>query len=316
MTCYYPIQGYRARSLNSSGKRSIVFNLKDGYQDMPLTVPCGRCVGCRLEKSRQWAIRCLHESQMFSNNCFITLTYSPEFLPTDGSLKLDHFQKFMKRLRKNYLGIESMIIDGVEEFPIRFFHCGEYGEKFGRPHYHALLFNFDFDDRVLHQTLPSGFKIYTSEKLAKLWPFGYSSIGDVSFESAAYVARYIMKKVTGDNADEHYSRIDCDTGELFKIAPEYTTMSRRPGIGKAWFDTYGLKDCYNKGFITVRGKKMFPPKYYDAQFEVVDPVGFEKLKFSRKKLLESKKDDNTLDRLRVKEKCKLSQLSLLKRNLD
>ena len=101
MACYYPLKGYRARAVNpKTGKRSIVFDSSLGFMDMPVEFACGQCIGCRIERSRQWAIRCVHEAQLYEANCFITLTYAPEHLPKNGSLVLEHFQKFMKRLRK------------------------------------------------------------------------------------------------------------------------------------------------------------------------------------------------------------------------
>ena len=103
MACYHPIKAYRARRLNPSGKRGIVFNIKDGYEDMPVELPCGQCMGCRLEHSRQWAIRMMHEASQYENNCFITLTYDNEHLPPDGSLQLSHFQDFFKRFRKKFV---------------------------------------------------------------------------------------------------------------------------------------------------------------------------------------------------------------------
>ena len=118
---------------------------------------------------------------MYDDNCFITLTYSNQHIPADGSLDVRVFQKFMKRLRKRFG-------DGI-----RFYHCGEYGSLLGRPHYHACLFNFDFPDKYLWKE-NNGQKLYRSPSLEELWPYGYSSIGTVTFESAAYVARYILKR--------------------------------------------------------------------------------------------------------------------------
>lgn len=301
MPCYHPLKGYRSKELTENGKRKIVFNPKFGYSDLPVEVPCGQCIGCRLERSRQWAMRCTFEASMHKHNCFITLTYDDANLPCDSSLNLAHFQRFMKRLRKKF---------GKN---IRFYHCGEYGENFGRPHYHAIIFGLDFDDKYLW-SVNNGNKLYRSEKLEKLWPYGYSSIGEVTFESCAYVARYIMKKVNGDDADEHYTRIDPDTGEVYKVKPEYTTMSRRPGIAKEWFEKYG-DDVYPKDFVTIRGKKMKAPKYFDGLYEVKDPNAFEKLK--RKRKLDSLKhaDNNTSERLEVREIIQASKLKQLKRPL-
>ena len=234
MPCFSPLSGCYSSIVNPSGKRSVVFEVsKADISKGIVQVPCGRCIGCRLERSRQWAVRCVHEAQLHKDNCFITLTYSPENVPKDSSLHLEHFQKFMKRLRKyiftevqkvNFL-ISMMSVDTgrvigyVPSQGVRFFHCGEYGELLSRPHYHACLFGFDFSDKVLWSTR-GGVRLYRSKVLEKLWTFGFSTIGDVTFESAAYVARYCTKKITGDEADKHYNG----------RSPEYVTMSRRPCI--------------------------------------------------------------------------------------
>lgn len=304
MTCYHPLKGYQSRWKTALGKRQIVFNKSAGFLDKEMTVPCGQCIGCRLERSRQWAIRITHEASLYEKNCFITLTYSDEYLPFDNSLHLEHFQKFMKRFRKKF---------GQK---IRFYHCGEYGSKYGRPHYHACIFNFDFNDKKLLKYVNNN-PLYTSASLEQLWRYGYSSSAALTFHSAAYVARYIMKKVNGARADEHYERFDDETGEFYKIQPEYTTMSRRPGIGKDWFDRYKL-DIYsaNKDFVFMNNKKMRPPRFYDSCYEVENPNHFAKLKSRRKK--ESKKhlDNQTPERLTVREKVKLSQIKRLVRTLD
>lgn len=304
MPCYSPLTGYRAQRVNDSGKRSIVFNPAHGYRDLPVQVPCGQCIGCRLERSRQWAIRCMHEASLHTENCFITLTYSDEHLPSDRSLNVRDFQLFMKRLRKKY-----------NDRAIRFYHCGEYGSRFGRPHYHALLFGFDFPDRQLFRVTSAGSRLYRSRDLESLWPFGFSTIGDVTFDSAAYVARYIMKKVTGDKAAEHYEWIDPDTGEIHQRKPEYTTMSRRPGIGKLWYDKY-KHEVYPSDEVIVKGRAVKPPKYYDGLYEIEYPEDAERVKEARKRAAARRKQDNTTERLRVREKVKLAQISRLKRSLD
>ncbi len=275
-----------------------MFNKNAGYRDLPVKLPCGQCVGCRLERSRQWAIRCSHEASLYEDNAFITLTYSDAHLPSDGSLNLVHFQKFIKRLRKQY---------GPK---IRYYHCGEYGEKFKRPHYHACLFNFDFEDKKLFQ-IKNNNRYYTSEILQTLWPMGFSIIGDVTFQSAAYVARYIMKKINGAAAENHYA--NPETGEILK--PEYTTMSRRPGIGSAWLKKY-QSDVYPGDFVVMGGKKMKPPKYYDRQYELTNPSEYGQLKTDR--VLNAKKfeSNNTPERLKTREVVQKARLNLLPRKLE
>lgn len=297
MPCFSPLRAWKSRLVNESGKRSLVFKSQHSDQpDDPLDIPCGQCIGCRLERSRQWAIRCVHEASLYENNCFLTLTYNDENLPDDGSLHKEHFQKFMKRLRKKF--------PRSKEDNIRYFHCGEYGEQNYRPHYHACIFNFDFDDKILWST-KNGFRLYTSDTLQKLWPFGYCIIGDVTFESAAYVARYIMKKVTGKKADEHYQGLE----------PEYTTMSRRPGIGKGWLDSY-LDDVYPSNFIVMNGKKMNPPKYYDKELEKLDDCLHSEMKSMRQAAASKHSDNNTLRRLTTRETVKLSQIKRLERPIE
>lgn len=307
MPCFKPLTAYYSKHYNPSGKRGITFNQREAEQpDTPLDLPCGQCIGCRLERSRQWAIRCIHEASLHEENCFITLTFNPESLAArenPGTLDKTDFQKFMKRLRKHYPGKK-----------IRYFHCGEYGEKYGRPHYHAILFGLDFDDKELINIL-NGHRLYRSPTLEKIWPFGYSSIGNVTFESAAYVARYIMKKITGDQADEHYRYVDEETGELLEKQPEYTTMSRRPGIAADWFDDYA-DDVYPSDFITVRGKKMRPPKFYDRLMEQTRPYEMEDIKTSRKEAAKIRSEDNSPERLKTREKAKALTLKKLPRKLD
>lgn len=301
MPCYHPLKGYRAKTKNDSGKYSVVFNPKYGYLDQPQTLPCGQCIGCRLERSRQWAIRCVHEASQYENNSFLTLTYDNDNLPYNGSLDKTHFQKFIKRLRKSL------------NHKIRYFHCGEYGEKLSRPHYHAILFNLDFDDKELF-SINDGNKLYTSKKLTDLWGKGHCTIGEVNFETCAYTARYITKKITGRNSEEHYTRLD-DYGEFHQRIPEYTTMSRRPGIGQGWLDSF-LDDVYPSDFITLNGKKLRPPKYYDKFFEENYPEKFQKIKALRKQNLSIHSENNTPERLEVREKLHLSRASQLKRSYE
>lgn len=294
MACYAPLHGYRSRTAHPvTGGRSIVFNPTDGYADRPVTVPCGQCIGCRLERSRQWAIRCYHEASLYDRNAFITLTYDEDNLPADGSVDVREFQLFLKRLR-------------YHKGPgIRFFHCGEYGERYGRPHYHACLFNCDFPDRKLWK-IQNNVPLYTSTELAALWEFkGFCSVGEVTFESAAYVARYIMKKITGEAAADHY----------MGRKPEYTTMSRRPGIGQGWLSKY-RSDVYPSDGVVVRGREMRPPKYYDRLYEVCDSRSYKDMRAKRITRARCHTDNNTSSRLRVRETVQKARIERLPRNLD
>lgn len=301
MPCYSPLKGYRGKIPGPSGKPPIVFNANDGYVDLPVEVSCGQCVGCRLERSRQWAVRCVHEASQHDENAFITLTYSPEHLPPGGSLVPRDFTLFIKRLRKK-IGTK-----------IRYFHCGEYGDKENRPHYHALIFGYDFPDKKHWRTTRDDHHLYMSKILDDTWGKGISVIGEVSFESAAYTARYIMKKKTGPMADEHYKRVDLNTGEIFQLQPEYVTMSRRPGIGKDWYDKYS-SDAYPSDFVVLEGKKHRPPRFYDQQLEEFDTEIHTQIKRGRKAAARLHAENNTPERMRVREKIQLHKLDQLKRD--
>ena len=298
MACYKPLKAYQCFD------KSIVFTEARKHDIVrSLELPCGQCVGCRLERSRQWAIRCMHEASLYKDNCFITLTYDDQHLPEDYSLHYDDFQKFMKRTRKKYTGRK-----------IRFYMAGEYGENFGRPHFHACIFNLDFEDKYLWQKTETGSKIYRSKILEELWPFGYSSIGEVNFQSAAYVARYIMKKVTGDMADQHYEEVNFTTGEIIQRKPEFNKMSLKPGIGYKWYEKF-KDDVYPHDYVIVNGKKCKPPKFYDKKYADDYPYEFDQLQWDREKKAKAQVFDNTPERLLVKEEVLKAKLSRLKRKL-
>lgn len=259
MTCYYPKNIY-----------------EDKQKTKPVRIPCGDCIGCRLEYARQWAVRMSHEASLYKENCFITLTYRNKDLPKGGSLCKRDMQLFMKRLRKKNEGKE-----------IRFYGCGEYGPRFSRPHYHIILFNHDFSDKILYKSGQARtgrndvhdhrrFSIYTSKELEKTWKKGFTSIGEVTFESAGYVARYCTKKITGKNKEKHYRDKE----------PEFALMSRMPGIGYEWLKKY-RSDIYPKDYFHLDGKKMRPVKYYDRKLmrELSDKgryEEYEKIKERRK----------------------------------
>lgn len=261
-------------------------------------------MGCRLERSRVWAARCMHEAQMHERNAFITLTYDPEHLPGQ-SLQHRDFQIFMKRLRN--LQAKALGKGGK----VSFYMAGEYGSVNRRPHFHACIFGWEPSDGLYYQTTPTGNKLYTSDTLDKLWGNkGFASYGEVTFESAAYIARYIMAKVTGQLAEIHYT--DEKTGE--KIKPEYNKMSLRPAIGKKWLDVY-KDDVYPEGEVLTRNIKTKSPKYYDKQYKKIEPEKYDQMKADRELLATKYAQDNTEERLRAKEEVKRAALRALKRNI-
>lgn len=252
----------------------------------------------------------MHEAQMFDCSSFVTLTYDEAHVPEDFGLHHRHFQLFMKKLRRT--GREA-----------RFFMCGEYGEQNGRPHFHACLFGVSFADRVLYRRLDSGSDIYTSAELSRLWEFGFSSVGDVTFESAAYVARYVLKKVGNDC--ERLGILDMSTGELQLRRSEYVRMSLKApkgspkgtpgGIGGRWLLKY-FPEVYPRDYVVVRGKKCKPPRYYDkiaASDSRFPDLG--SLELARYERSVAALADQTPDRLRVRETVARARLAFKRRSL-
>lgn len=327
MPCYSPLKGWKDRDTGG-----ITFRRENGISNME--VACGQCLGCRLDRSRMWAMRIVHESSLYEfgrGSCFVTLTYRDReectseqlkagyFVPDDWSLNKKHFQDFMKRLRKVF-----------SPDKIRFFHCGEYGAKckhgvkldlvncplcsVGRPHYHAALFNCGFEDLVPYGS-KNGELRYTSPLLESIWKYGFVDVGDLNFESAAYIARYALKKVTGLGADDHYMQTDLD-GVATWVLPEYVTMSRRPGIGFDWFKKF-KEDVFPSDEVPVVGvgvvKKV--PRYYEEIFKCEDPLSLEEIKEVRSQFRLAHGDEYTPERLMSKYKVKKAQTELLKRSL-
>lgn len=299
-----------------------------------MEVSCGVCIGCRLDRSRMWAMRCVHESslhEMDGGNCFVTLTYADEHMPEDFSLRHEDFQLFLKRLRKHFYPQK-----------IKFYMCGEYGNKcqhiptyskltvdaceqcnVGRPHYHALLFNCHFDDEVA-----VGFDtrrqepVWSSPTLEALWKLGHVQTGVVNFQSAAYVSRYVLKKQFGLNQRDHYSWVD-DYGQLHFIKPEYNSMSKgnrkgQKGIGHEWYQKY-KGDLWPSDETPLPGEdcRVIPkvPRYYEQILEAEDPLALEQVKEARRLFAEKHKEDYTPERLMQRYNVKKRQVEMLKRGL-
>lgn len=327
MPCYHPVKGFISYT---GDKRKFVPCKLIPPGEIKFEVPCGQCYGCKLERSCQWALRIIKEQKQWQENCFITLTYSNNNLPINGSLDKLHFKKFIKRLRHHFserkINPETGRLKRYYQI-IRYFHCGEYGELKQRPHYHAILFNVKFEDMKLWKRTKSGEIIYRSKILEKLWPQGHSSIGNVTFESAAYVARYVMKKITGDKADEHYKIITNfseETGEILEtsqLLPEYITMSRRPGIGNNHYIKY-KNDMFPSDQISVyrngETKHSNPPRFYLEKLKIDNPQMHKEIKETRIKNSEIKvaNGEYKRERLLVKEKIKLQKTKNLHRHFE
>lgn len=275
-----------------------------------ILLPCGQCIGCKLLRSMSWAARCQHEISLNQDNCFITLTYNDKNLPDDNSLCKKHFQTFMKKFRTE-----------ISPLKIRYFMAGEYGDETWRPHYHAIIFNFNFPDRIqANQGTENPY--YISSFLSSLWKKGNHIITDANYETAAYVARYCTKKITGEKAHDHYNRLIIDwnefTGEIFnyqesQLLPEYSASSNRPAIGKEWYEKYKT-DCYPSDFLIVSGRKQPIPKYYDKLLEREDEYLYALQKGKRKIQAALHPQETTFERLDQRNKCKVQQANTLMRN--
>lgn len=295
----------------------MVFNSAQALNPShPISLPCGYCIGCRIRRSEEWAIRLLHESEMHSQNCFLTLTFSDEHLPVNYSVSKRDTQLFMKRLRK-----------AIAPKKVRFFAVGEYGDLELRPHYHLLIFGHDWPDKEHFSTCEhTGQKLYRSAQLEALWTFGYSASGSVTWQSAGYCARYVLKKITGDRADDHYCRTHPRNGSVNLVEPEFVTMSTVPGIGFDWFQKF-RSDAFPSDFLVVEGKQRPVPRFYqrllqkeeelrpETSFYRQQNTPLQRVKKVRRLNASKWKADNTPARLCVREFVKKEQLKSLKRNL-
>ena len=315
MTCYRPLRGWRSAFPNENGKYPIVFNRAKSWSDSyhPVDIACGQCTGCRLDRSLEWAIRCVHELKWHDRGCFVTLTFNEEALRKRGhrSLAVRDVQLFMKRVRKKY---------GAG---VKFMCSGEYGDDYGRPHYHVLLFGVGFDDQKYWKRTKAGEVIYRSATLERLWsdpgtgvPYGYSSVGALTFQSAAYVARYVLKKQVGKlctNGLYTMSVADLDyrTGRIVPRRSEFATMSN--GLGDKWFARYHV-EWYESDSVIHDGRELKVPRYYDRRLALLDPGLLEEVKRERRRHARPHRWNNTDRRLRVRETVKDSRLGRLFRD--
>lgn len=278
MPCRSPLRQYHA----PSGWSFNAAKPHTDYRDLD----CGMCIECRIRKSREWAIRCYHESKMHDRSSFITLTYADNPI----TLVRRDIQLFFKSLR-----------NAGKKF--RYFGCGEYGEQTLRPHWHIIVFGLDFPDR--YPWRKSGENIlYRSPFLERHWKYGQAEIGEVTFESARYVAGYCFKKLSGPAADEAdpdtglraYDRVLAD-GTVFEVAKEMLLCSKRPAIGLEWFLKYG-KEVYPDDRVIFNGKEYKPPKYYDKLLKEYAPHVWEKVAAARvAHVVENEMDDEQRERI-------------------
>lgn len=270
-------------------------------------IPCKKCDYCKQVRSRDWATRCAHEASLWEHNSFLTLTYANQHLPEYGSLSLEDMQLFFKSLRYHH-----------PEFKLRYFYSGEYGDvkKTFRPHYHIALFNLAITDKKYWKTEhKNNNHLYTSSKIEDIWGKGRVVIGDLSYESAAYIARYTLKKKYGKESYSRYRRYHHPTGQIVQLKPEYSCPSRRGGgIGKGWFEKY-WRDLYPSDTCVMNGFVSKPPEYYDKLLLKKDPEMYKQVK-DKRKLQASKIKDTSFARLQAQQVHMEQRMSRLVRVLD
>lgn len=268
--CDFPIAAYWSHSVNpATGKRQLQFKAVGAFDGTRIDLPCGKCVACRLERSREWAVRLMHENKMHLNSEFVTLTYRNDDLPFNGTLVPGHLKAFHKRLQRMQRGV-------------RYYGCGEYGDLNKRPHYHSILFGVVFPDKALYQKTPTG-DLYTSKTLDRLWGLGDAKIAAVTFDTCAYVARYCLKKVDGPRREAgHYQVYDAD-GVISEREPEFARMSLRPGIGASYFAKFG-SEIMRFDNVIMDGKPIPSVRYYDKLIEKTAPKVLKRNKTSRLRL--------------------------------
>lgn len=266
MPCSNPSRVWYHRETNPSGKRPTTYSIKHALDPSePFEQRCGRCTYCRLRYASEWGVRCEKEASLWPSNHFITLTYDNEHLPQHNGLVLEDVPLFVKRLRRAF-----------DETNLRTFGCAEYGTKTLRPHYHLLLFNSPLYDLKLYSQNNNN-PLYTSNTLSKLWPKGLSTIGEVTFQSASYVARYNSKYTSSHHRLSHLT----SSGEVIELPPPQSICpSKRPAIGRAWVEKYA-DQLFRDDFIYSRGYKMPIPRYFNKVLEELDPQKYAELKDMR-----------------------------------
>lgn len=326
MPCYHPIIAYdNTKYWENPGKMDIVFSSR--YYDFDLNdaerqgrllqLPCRHCVGCRLDHAKEWANRIVLEQSYHTHSVFLTLTYDDEHLPTSfgsdpatgeivsvhATLVKSDLQKFFKRLRF------------TTKQKLSYYCAGEYGSQTYRPHYHCIIFGLQLDDLKPIRKNFDGQQYYVSKTIEKIWPFGIHVIGDVTKESAAYVARYTIKKATHGFTKEYY--------ELAGIEPEFQTISSKPAIGRRYYEDNIEKFKYSTFSVSTPsgGIKMTMPEYFRKRYKEIDPCLSVKKSRAffinsaiKRKLKMSLTDLEYCDILSVEEEKRLSRISALTRD--
>lgn len=292
MACYRPLLAWQPAN---GGQLAF----KGSYGHSPLQIPCGQCIGCRIDRATEWGVRITHESKLYDYNSWLTLTYAENPL----SLVKSDLQGFLRALRQSERRRKK-------EVPkIRFFGVGEYGEKLSRPHFHVCLFNY-----WPHDSKRWDDQSHKSDYLEKIWGRGMVDVRQLTWQRAVYLGKYSLKKVGGEMAKEHYTKLDPATGSMVELQPEFALMSRKPGVGNDWYNRY-VSDYLPCDNVVIDGQKRRVPKYYWRKFQETDPDTAEVVKATRKQLMEVHADNNTDARLKIREQVAVLKAQAIQRKL-
>lgn len=322
MTCFKPMPAVRMDD------GSVKF-VERGAVHYSMELPCQQCIGCRLDRGRDWTIRGSNELVMHGGQAlFVTATYDPNLpeFPAYGSLFYPHVQMFHRRLRRYF---QEEIRAGKMDY--RYMVSGEYGEKpmdlrigerfarsyvaasersegvRGAPHFHMICFGLSLPDAVYYSKTQSGFAQYSSEILSSFWPHGRVLFCDVTPETIAYVAGYHVKKVVGRDAQDFYRKADVYTGEIVNVQPEMFRVSLKPAIGRTFLDRFGKSDVFAGGYAVLNGRKLPVPKYYLKVWDDLDAVAREEYSIDRLRFAQAHDGDSTPERLGVREVCAIAR---------
>ena len=299
MPCTCPVECWPAPP-SAASKRPVYSPQKSYRGARSFLRPCGQCISCRIEKSQDTATRIMHETTLHDHNLFLTLTYDEKHLPAHGSLNPEDLTKLLKRLRHH-------------QGPLRYYGVGEYGTELLRPHLHIITFGLALPDLTPAAQSKAGEVLYTSQTLTDIWGKGIAQIGTVTPKSAAYVARYSLKKITGDRKEEAYRRVNPETGETWTVAPEFARMSRRPGIGMGWYQQF-KNDCFPSDYLIRDGRRIRVPRLYALKLPEHELTAL-KLQRRQHATSEQAKADNTERRLMTKHESAGLRADHLKREL-
>jgi len=296
--CTSPLSAYLAE-----GGGLIFYPMALHGDAKEIKIPCRQCLSCRLNKAAEWQTRLVHEGKHHSSKIFLTLTYDDKHLPEFGSLETRHLQLFIKRLRK-----------AIAPIKIRYYACGEYGDTTRRAHYHAIIYGWEPSDGRLHSLGSSGDKLYVSSLLSQLWTYGNHLYSPASEGTMGYVARYSVKKQTGQRGKEIYKHLDDETGELTNIKPPFSVMSLRPMIGADHLNEY-KDDYFRLGSTIINGVRKPLPIAYVRKLKKINPDWHVDFVDSGAELAFQRKDDLTYQRLAVADEVLKAKTRSLQRKL-